>query len=239
MRIAVLSDIHGNRAAFEAVLADLRETSPDLILHGGDLADSGASPVEILDRICDLGWPGVVGNTDEMLFRPESLQEFAMESPAMQPLAATIEEMAAWTREQLGEKRLQWLRDLPRLQGHGTIALVHASPGSLWRAPAPNASDAELQATYRPLGKPVVIHGHTHRPYVRSMAELTVANAGSVGLCHDGDTRAAYLLVDDFTPSIRRVEYDLDSELHALSACSLPHSKWIAKMISTGSPQMP
>ena len=51
MRIAIVSDIHGNRTAFEAVLADLKQTSPDLILHGGDLADSGASPAEIVDRI--------------------------------------------------------------------------------------------------------------------------------------------------------------------------------------------
>ncbi len=77
MRIAVVSDIHGNRTAFDAVLADLRETAPDLVFHGGDLADSGASPVEVVDRIRDLGWPTVVGNTDEMLFRPESLTEFA------------------------------------------------------------------------------------------------------------------------------------------------------------------
>ena len=72
MRIAVLSDFHGNRTALEAVLADLRRTAPDLLLHGGDLADGGASPVEIVDCIRDLGWPGVLGNTDEMLFRPES-----------------------------------------------------------------------------------------------------------------------------------------------------------------------
>jgi predicted phosphodiesterase len=71
VRIAIVSDIHGNRTAFEAVLRDLRETSPDLILHGGDLADGGSSPVEIVDQIRSLGWPGVVGNTDEMLFRPE------------------------------------------------------------------------------------------------------------------------------------------------------------------------
>src|SRR5580700_2907376 len=82
MRIAILSDIHGNRTAFEAVLADLCATAPDLILHGGDLAFGGAGPVEIVDRIRDLGWQGVVGNTDEMLFRPESLEEFASQSSA-------------------------------------------------------------------------------------------------------------------------------------------------------------
>jgi len=94
MRIAIVSDIHGNRTAFEAVLADLRQTSPDLILHGGDLADSGASPAAIVDRIRDLGWQGVIGNTDEMLFMPESLTEFANQSPKLRPLLTTIEEMA-------------------------------------------------------------------------------------------------------------------------------------------------
>jgi predicted phosphodiesterase len=82
VRIAFVSDIHGNRTAFEAVLADLRETSPDLVLHGGDLADSGSSPTEIVDRIRDLGWNGLLGNTDEMHSRPESLEEFASQSSA-------------------------------------------------------------------------------------------------------------------------------------------------------------
>src|SRR5947209_16410677 len=95
MRIAIVSDIHGNRTAFEAVIADLRQTSPDLILHGGDLADAGASPAEIVDRVRDLGWQGVAGNTDEMLFDPESLQQFAKQSPQLKSLFATIEEMAA------------------------------------------------------------------------------------------------------------------------------------------------
>src|SRR5467141_3455775 len=145
MRIAILSDIHGNRTAFEAVLADLEQTSPDLILHGGDLADAGASPVEIVDRIRDLGWQGVVGNTDEMLFKPESLTEFGSQSPNLQALFAVIEEMAVATREALGEERLAWLRGLPRIQIHRPMALVHASPKSPWRAPLHTASDAELE----------------------------------------------------------------------------------------------
>jgi predicted phosphodiesterase len=70
MRIAVLSDIHGKLTAFEAVLADLRHSVPDIVLHGGDLANAGSNPVEIIDR---MGWPGVMGNTDEMLVRSLSL----------------------------------------------------------------------------------------------------------------------------------------------------------------------
>src|SRR5271168_1160098 len=98
MRVAIVADLHGNRTAFEAVLADLKQTSPDLILHGGDLADSGSSPVEIVDRIRDLGWQGVMGNTDEMLVRPESLEEFASQSRAPAALWTAIREIADATR---------------------------------------------------------------------------------------------------------------------------------------------
>jgi predicted phosphodiesterase len=239
MRIAIVSDIHGNRTAFEAVLADLRQTSPDLILHGGDLADGGASPVEILDQIRDLGWPGVVGNTDEMLSLPQTLEEFASQSSAPPSLWQAIREMAAATRGALGEDRLAWLRALPRVHREGPIALVHASPESRWRAPAPEASDAELESVYGPLGRPVAVYGHIHRSYLRSVPGMIVANSGSVSLSYDGDRRAAYLLVDESSPAIRRVEYDMEKELKALSSCGLPHADWLAKILETGRPQMP
>ncbi len=239
MRIAIVSDIHGNRTAFEAVLADLRQTSPDLILHGGDLADAGAGPTEIVDRIRDLGWPGVVGNTDEMLFQPESLDRFASQSTAPPSLWAAVREMAAATREALGEQRLAWLRGLPRTQIHGPSALVHASPNSPWRSPGPEASDAELESVYSLLGQPVAVYGHIHCSYIRSVSGITVANSGSVSLSYDGDRRASYLLLDDSRPSIRRVEYDLDRELRALSACVLPHADWVARILASGRPQMP
>jgi predicted phosphodiesterase len=239
MRVAIVSDIHGNRTAFEAVLADLRHTSPDLILHGGDLAHGGANPAEIVDRIRDLGWQGVVGNTDEMLFMPEVLKENANPSPELQPLFAAIQEMATATCEALGEERLAWLRGLPRIQIHGPMALVHASPESRWKAPMPTASDAELESVYRPLGQPIAVYAHIHRSYIRSVSGMIVANTGSVSLSHDGDRRAAYLLLDDSQPAIRRVEYDIDSELEALSDCGLPHADWVAKMLESGCFQMP
>jgi hypothetical protein len=195
--------------------------------------------VEIVDRVRDLGWPGVVGNTDEMLFRPESLTEFASQLPKLQPMFAAIGEMAAATREALGEERLAWLRGLPRMQVHAPMALVHASPETPWRAPAPEASDAELEAVYAPLGQPVAVYAHIHRSYVRSLSELTVANTGSVSMSYDGDRRAAYLLLDGSTPTIRRVEYDVEREIQVLAGCRLPHSDWVAKMLDSGSFQMP
>jgi predicted phosphodiesterase len=239
MRTAIVSDIHGNLTALEAVIADLRQSSPDLIFHGGDLAHGGSSPAEVVDRIRELGWNGVLGNTDEMLFQPESLQEFAKGSTAPKPLFVAIEEMAVATRAALSEERLAWLRGLPRVQIRLLLALVHASPESTWRAPAPEASDDELASVYSPLGQPVAVYGHIHRSYIRSVRGITVINAGSVSLSYDGDPRAAYLLLDDDKPVIRRVEYDLNAELKTLSDCGLPHSGWIAKILETARPQMP
>jgi len=244
MRIAILSDIHGNRTAFEAVLADLQQTSPDLILHGGDLADAGASPVEIVDRIRDLGWKGVVGNTDEMLFRPESLEEFASQSSAPPSLWTAIRQMAAATRAMLGEERVAWLRGLARIQIQDPMALVHGRPESPWRAPPPEATEAELESVYRPLNQPIAVYAHIHRPYIRSVPspqvrQRLVANTGSVSLSYDGDRRASYLLLDGRNPTIRRVDYDVEKELKALSSCGLPHADWIAKSLHTGSFQMP
>ncbi len=239
MRIAIVSDIHGNRTAFEAVLTDLRQTSPDLIFHGGDLAASGANPGEIVDRIRDLGWPGVMGNTDEMLPVPESLAEFARQTSKLQPLLAAIEEIAAATREMLGEERLAWLGRLPRIQKHGPMALVHASPESTWRAPMPEASDAELESVYGGLGQPIVAYGHIHRSYIRSMPRRMVVNTGSVSLSYDGDQRAAYLLLDEHQPEIRRVEYDVEREVKALFDRGLPRADWIARMLEAGSYRQP
>jgi 3',5'-cyclic AMP phosphodiesterase CpdA len=70
MRIAIVSDVHGNLTALDAVVADVRRRAPDVVLHGGDLALMGAQPAEVVDRVRELGWPGVVGNADEALWSP-------------------------------------------------------------------------------------------------------------------------------------------------------------------------
>jgi putative phosphoesterase len=241
MRVAVVSDIHGNLTAFEAVLADIRDCSPDLVLHGGDLVDGGSSPVEIVDRIRGLGWPGVMGNTDEMLVRPDSLEDFASQSSAPPNLWTAVRQIASATRDKLGEERLAWLREFPRVKTLEGFALVHATPESCWQAPAPEATDGELENIYSSLGQPIVVFGHTHRPSIRCLAghpDLLI-NTGSVGLSYDGNPSASYLILDEGTPSIRRVEYNLEKELKALASCGLPGATWTAKMLRTSSPQMP
>jgi putative phosphoesterase len=239
MRIAIVSDIHGNLAAFEAVLADLRETAPDLILHGGDISHGGSDPAGVVDRIRDLGWPGVVGNAEEMLFAPQSLVDFVSRTPSVQPLLSKIQEMGAWTCKELGAERLAWLSQLPMRQIHGSLALVHAGPANTYVSPWGNASDEDLRSAYRGLGQPLVVYGHIHQPFIRTIGNLMVANSGAVSQSFDGDLRASYLLVTDGKPEIRRVEYDVQREIQALVGRGLPHASWVVKILETGRPYMP
>jgi len=241
MRIAIVSDIHGNRTALEAVMADLRITAPDEVLFGGDLADSGSSPVDVLDCVRDRGWRGVCGNTDDMLVRPESLEAFAAQSKAPPALWDAIRAIAAATREALGEERLAWLSRLPAALRQGDLAVVHARPGDCWRAPAAAATEVQLEEIYRELGAQTVVYGHTHLPSVRRLSGTPqfLLNCGSAGLPYDGDPRASYLLLDEDVPTIRRVEYDMERELQLLAGCGLPGAAWTAKTLRASGPTMP
>jgi predicted phosphodiesterase len=234
MRTAIVSDIHGNLTALEAVLADLRLSSPDVILHGGDLVANGSHPAEVVDRIRDLGWPGVRGNTDEMLWVPEDLTQLATRFPKLQSIVASFKEMIPTTCSWLGRERIRWLQTLPYLERRGPVAIVHASPDDLWRAPLPNASDSELWSVFGGLEVPVAVYGHIHRPYVRQLKGTTVANTGSVSLSYDGDPRASYLLLDGPEVTIRRVEYDFEREADALLQSGLPHRRWLCQILRTG-----
>src|SRR6266404_4244494 len=140
MRVAIVSDVHANLRAFEAVLADLRRVAPDVVVHGGDLVYGGTHPAEIIDQIRALEWPGVRGNTDEMLWSPQSLASFAAKTPQPGPLLERIEDLIPPTVASIGEERLRWLEGFPEQYVVEGITLVHASPGDLWRAPMPNAS---------------------------------------------------------------------------------------------------
>jgi putative phosphoesterase len=234
MRIAILSDAHGNLRAFQAVLADLRQVAPDLVVHGGDLAYGGARPAEIIDQVRSLGWPGVRGNTDEMLWAPESLTKFAATAPKLSPLLAILQEMIPPTLASIGEKRLRWLEELPFLYSQEGFSLVHASPNDLWRAPMPNASNEELQSNYAALRAQIAVYGHIHRPYIRRLPGMTVANTGSVSQSYDGDRRASYLVIDGESITIRRVEYDVESEAEELLHSGLPHADWMSRILLAG-----
>jgi diadenosine tetraphosphatase ApaH/serine/threonine PP2A family protein phosphatase len=108
------------------------------------------------------------------------------------------------------------------------LVLLHASPGDLWRAPGPDADESELLATYGPCKAATVIYGHIHRPYVRRLEALTIANSGAVGSPFDGDPRASYLISAPGGLDVVRVEYDVKREVSLLLASQYPDARRIA-----------
>ena len=234
MRIAVVSDIHGNLTALEAVIADLRRHSPDVVLQGGDLPYGGCNPVEVMDRVAELGWAGIVGNTDEVLWSDAGLEKMKATVPALGPLMKIIEDCAASTRAMIGESRMNSLRKLPMQIRHEHVAVVHASPGDLWKAPLHDAEDQSFEKVYGPLGARIVVYGHIHRPFVRKLGGFTVCNTGSVGMPYDGDPRPSYLLIEGDSIVIQRVEYDVEKEAARLLASDYPHKQWLAEVRRRG-----
>jgi putative phosphoesterase len=236
VRLAIVSDVHGNLVALEAVARDLDRIRPDRVVHGGDLALSGPRPAEVIDCIRELGWPGVVGNTDELLWRPEELASQERSAPRLRPLLQLLfNSYAPATRGLLGAERIEWLRALPPEWRSEDLLLVHASPGDLWRAPPADASDRELLSTYGDADARLVVYGHIHRAFIRRVGtELTVANSGSVGMPRDGDPRASYLLVEDGAASVHRVTYDVERHVAELSASGYPDAERLALIAREG-----
>jgi predicted phosphodiesterase len=234
-RLAVVSDVHGNLAALEAVVADLRDIAPDLVVHAGDVAALGPRPAEVVDRVRELGWPSVVGNTDEMLWDDAVEADQRSRAPKLRSwLDVLFGVLAPWATERLGDGRIRWLGSLPREHTQAGVRVLHASPHDLWRAPMPDAGDQELQETYQAAGVTVAVYGHIHRPYVRTLDGLTVANSGSVGLPWDGDWRPSYMLLDGGRPSVRRVAYDVERECRDLADSGFPLADWLERVQRSG-----
>jgi putative phosphoesterase len=235
MRIAVVSDIHGSLTALEAIAADIERRAADAVVHGGDLVLMGPEPAEVVDRLRDLAWPGVVGNTDELLWRPEVREEQLRNAPNLaRVIEPLFDDYAPATLERLGVKRLDWLRDLPAELCVNDLVVTHAAPGDLWRAPAPDVPDDELQHVYAPLEAQCAVYGHIHRPYVRRLDSMVVANSGSASLPWDGDPRASYLLVDDGVAEVVRVEYDVERDAGLLRQSRYPDVERLAEMRRSG-----
>jgi predicted phosphodiesterase len=241
MRIAILADIHGNLTALDAVLSDLRQQKPDVIYHGGDLAFGGCNPSEVIDCIVQEGWKGVLGNTDEMLWDASARPALEASAPQLKPLFKVLFDLSGpATKKMIGPSRLTWLRALPTElrfhdPGHQNLALMHASPGNLWRSPIETAEDAELEKTYKQLNAAIVVYCHIHKPFIRKIGNMTVCNTGSVGSPYDNDPRASYLMIDNGKPATRRVAYDVEKETGRLLASDYPYREWIAEVRRKGS----
>lgn len=234
MRIAIISDVHANLSALDAVIQDLDHVTPDLVVHAGDLMSGGARPADVVDRIRERGWPSIYGNTDEMLWAPDRVVD-ALSAPhlsAMREVLLTYTIPA--TLDAIGNQRLNWLRGLPAQWSNGEVSVVHAVPGSTWAFVAANAPDDTLERTYGALGTHHVVYGHIHLPFIRQLPAFTLTNAGSVGLPFDGDRRASYALLDDDRADIRRVDYDAEKEIELLLRSRDPFARSTVEILRTG-----
>jgi putative phosphoesterase len=195
MRLAVLSDIHGNRWALESVLSDAEEHRPDRFVVLGDLVADGPDPVGTLERLQAL--PNamfVQGNTDRYLADLSRLVPPRSEFP---DLVATWQ----WAVSRIGDEGRRFLADLPneaRLDTPaGQVLATHGVPGDDERGVNPKRY-AELDAL-RHCGARTVFVGHTHSPFVLDGGYVTVINPGSVGISPETGWRASYAVINLFT----------------------------------------
>jgi diadenosine tetraphosphatase ApaH/serine/threonine PP2A family protein phosphatase len=229
VRIAVLSDIHSNLVALDAVLAKIG--SVDAIWLLGDVVGYCAQPDEVVDRLSTLGAIGVRGNHDGAAAGVLDVTWFNADA------RAAIE----WTRTTIAEPTRAWLAALPLRYSEGDYTLVHGSPRDpTWEYVTSAAlARAGLSAITTEHG----LHGHTHVPIaftevdgrMRTLAPRagntvalgegrTFLNPGSVGQPRDGDPRASYLILDTDarTATWNRVAYDIDAVASMIRAAGLP-----------------
>ena len=242
-RIALLSDIHGNSVALEAVLAEVKRERPDWVLVAGDLVLNGPDPNGAVDALRALEADGgliVSGNTDIAV----GDFDYGAAFPQYQDDVPDIVTAAAeWAHDELGDDQLAWLRRLPaerriRAGDDQLVLVVHASPGSQTRG-----FDAALDANIiferaAATDARVICVGHTHLPEVRDLGWKLIVNGGSAGYVFDGDPTASWAMVTvdgtEVSAQIRRTEFDNLSVANAISERGLPGDVYRAATVRTG-----
>jgi putative phosphoesterase len=241
-RIAVLSDVHGNAVALEAVRRAIKAQKPDAILVAGDHVLNGPDPAGAVDGLRALEADGalvVQGNTDIAVadFDYSAAFPWLIDGVSDQIRVAT-----EWAHDALGDDRLDWLRRLPaerRIRLDDTFVLVtHASPGSQTQGFDKTLDAAvTVERTSRTDAR-IIACGHTHLPEVRDLGWKMIVNDGSAGYVFDGDPTASWALIEidgaDVTATIQRTEFDLIAVSTALTARGLPGDVYRAATVRTG-----
>jgi diadenosine tetraphosphatase ApaH/serine/threonine PP2A family protein phosphatase len=248
MKIAVVSDIHANLAALQAVLADIDAVAPDAaIWHTGDIVGYNAEPNEVIALLRERSAAGVMGNHDAAVLGELDVSWFNPEA------AAAVK----WTATHLTPENATWLHALPKISEMGAATLVHAS---LLKPLEEYVIDAEsARENLFALSTPVLFHGHTHVPAywalrggqssvididgrAQPLLSPSLINVGSVGQPRDGDARASWVLWDRSddgsaigalgTVQWRRVAYDVARTQSLVRAAGLP--EFLAERLAEG-----
>jgi len=235
MRIGLISDIHGNLVALDAVLAEIDRSGVDQIVCMGDLAVLGPQPCEVINRIMERGILTVRGNVDDWL-APGS------ETSAEPPTSTQTIDMIAWSLFQLEEEHIDFLRHLPLtlrlpLDDGRSMLCFHATPDSL----------DDITCAAEPVrvgewpGDEIMCCGHTHIQSLWRIGDQTWLNPGSVGLPGIGPGAAGLPVNHDVSwaeyavveidqhgvmVTLRRIELDIEAMWSAVTATDMPHQDW-------------
>lgn len=245
MRLALISDIHANLPALEAVLADVARRRADAIYHLGDLVGYAPWPDEVVALIRNRHIPGVAGNYDSTVATGYKHCGCRYQDPRQEELSHLS---YAWTREHVSAEIRRFLGALPfridirPLGGHiagPTVTLLHGNQVLDTVYVTQDRSDEFLAKMGQGVGAragDVICFGHTHIPWHRVVQGIHFVNTGSVGRPKDGDWRAGYVLlaVDGarVEPEFVRVEYDVEAAARGILASKLPHD--FADYLRTG-----
>ena len=241
-RLAVLSDVHGNATALEAVRKAIKLARPDAILVAGDLVLNGPDPAGAVDGIRELESDGalvVQGNTDIAVADFDYAAAFPWFADGVPD---TFRAAAEWAHDALGEERLDWLRRLPaerRLWVDDTLVLAcHASPGSQTSGFDQHLDAAVVIERTARTDARIICCGHTHLPEIRDFGWKQIVNDGSAGYIFDGDPTASWALIEidgeEVKAEIRRTEFDALSVANAISARGLAGDVYRAATVRTG-----
>ncbi|CAG7616883.1 metallophosphoesterase family protein [Paenibacillus allorhizosphaerae] len=238
MKLAFISDIHGNAVALEAVLEDVRNKSVDRIYVLGDICYRGPDPKRSLERVRSLQTEVIKGNADEWVvrgIRPGEVPEQAIDM---------MNRERDWTLSRLDPQDVDYLNQLPtelKLQIEGvSISAFHATPDSLFEVIPPYADDEEIKAKLMSASvTDVYVYAHIHKPYIRYLDGKVVINTGSVGLPFDGMTKASYAIVEvekgRIRTSVERVCFPIDEVIRQYEEAQYPNSVMMAKIIRNAS----
>jgi predicted phosphodiesterase len=223
MKVAVISDSHGDLVALQAVLEDLDARKPDQVVFAGDLAQGGSQPVEVMDLLLARGWPLVRGNSDDFL-----VDLAAGNSLGFAATEAQLER-GRWSIERLGPERLDRLAGLPMefrrpWAPNGPLVVVHATPWSTEDVVLADAAEQVVRrmVTEAPAG--VLAYGHIHSAYQRRVGDSVLLSVGATSWSNDVDGRPAYTILtldETVSAEVIRVECPVGPRLDAYSRAGL------------------
>ena len=220
-RVAALYDVHGNLPALEAVLAELEEVGPDLVVVGGDVA-AGPVPRDTLERLLALGERAVFvrGNGDR------ELAEAAGTADADDDVWSA---RARWAAERLTGEQLAFLRDLPLtavvdVGGLGPTLFCHGTPRSDEEIVTRATPEGRMRDVLAGVAEAVVVCGHTHVQFDRTVAGVRVVNAGSVGMPYEAELGAYWALLGPDV-ELRRTAYDAGEAAERIRASGFPDAE--------------